>query len=150
MKLKFLVKLIEKIFGIAVGDDQPRADMFLPDRLLAISLVLLAGGGACVIITILNFAIWVLACAVFGIVFGIFAFLCWRNQSIHVISDEQFTYTTMFGNTRTYSFSDIQGIRQNNDSLTLFVDNQKIHIESMAIISERLVILINKVLKQAK
>lgn len=150
MKLKFLVKLIEKIFGIAVGDDQPRADMFLPDRLLAISLVLLAGGGACVIITILNFAIWVLACAVFGIVFGIFAFLCWRNQSIHVISDEQFTYTTMFGNTRTYSFSDIQGIRQNNDSLTLFVDNQKIHIESMAIISERLVILINKVLEQAK
>ena len=150
MKLKFLVKLIEKIFGIAVGDDQPRADMFLPDRLLAISLVLLAGGGACVIITILNFAIWVLACAVFGIVFGIFAFLCWRNQSIHVISDEQFTYTTMFGKTRTYSFSDLQGIRQNNDSLTLFVDNQKIHIESMAIISERLVILINKVLKQAK
>ena len=150
MKLKFLVKLIEKIFGIAIGDDQPRADMFLPDRLLAISLVLLAGGGACVIITILNFAIWVLACAVFGIVFGIFAFLCWRNQSIHVISDEQFTYTTMFGNTRTYSFSDIQGIRQNNDSLTLFVDNQKIHIESMAIISERLVILINNVLKQAK
>lgn len=150
MKLKFLVKLIEKIFGIAIGDDQPRADMFLPDRLLAISLVLLAGGGACVIITILNFAIWVLACAVFGIVFGIFAFLCWRNQSIHVISDEQFTYTTMFGNTRTYSFSDIQGIRQNNDSLTLFVDNQKIHIESMAIISERLVILINKVLEQAK
>ena len=45
----------------------------------------------------------------------------------------------MFGKTRTYSFSDIQGLRRNQDSLTLFVTNEKVHIESMAILSERLV-----------
>jgi len=52
----------------------------------------------------------------------------------------------MFGNTRTYAFSDIQGLRRNQDSLTLFVAGEKIHIESMAIISDRLASAINRAL----
>jgi hypothetical protein len=93
---------------------------------------------------------WIVITALYflGIVLGIFALLCWRNQGIHVISDEQFTYTTMFGNTRTYYFSDIQGLRRNQDSLTLFVANEKVHIESMAVISERLAENINKALEK--
>ena len=86
--------------------------------------------------------------AVACIAFGVAALLCWRNQSIHIISDEKFTYTTMFGNTRTYSFSDIQGLRRNQDSLTLFVAGEKVHIESMAVLSERLIERINTVLAQ--
>ena len=82
-----------------------------------------------------------------GTVMGIFALLCWRNQTIHVISDEEFTYTTMFGNTKTYAFSDIQGLRRNQDSMTLFVKNEKVHIESMAVMTKRLVDLINQALK---
>ncbi len=146
MKLKILVKIIEKIFGMMPDDDKPRADMFLPDRLLAMSLVLLVSGVVFATIAILDFAVWAIVCAALGIVLGIFAFLCWKNQSIRMISNEQFTYTTMFGNTYTYSFSDIQGLRRNQDSMTLFVANKKVHIESMAVISDRLVERINRAL----
>lgn len=146
MKLKILIKIIEKIFGM-VPDNQSRADMYLPDRLLSMSLVFLAGGIVCAIIAIFNFAVWAIVFAVFGVVLGIFAFLCWKNQSIRIISDEQFTYTTMFGNVHTYSFSDIEGLRRNKDSMTLFVAGEKVHIESMALISDRLAELIDKALE---
>jgi len=146
MKLKILVKIIEKLFGMMPQDDQPRADMFLPDRLLAIALVFLAGGAICTIIAVFEFAIWAIVCAVLGIVLGVFAVLCWKNQSIRIISNDQFTYTTMFGNTYTYSFSDIQGLRRNQDSMTLFVAGKKVHMESMAIISDRLIERINRAL----
>ena len=150
MKLKILVKIVEKLLGMTDSSEGPRADMFLPDRLLAMSVIFLASGVACILYTVFNFAIWAVICAVAGIVFGILALLCWKNQVIHVISDEQFTYTTMFGNTHTYAFSDIQGLCQNRDSLTLFVAGKKVHIESMAILSERLIELINKALEQAE
>ena len=65
-----------------------------------------------------------------------------------MISDEQFTYTTMFGNTYTYRFADIQGLRKNKDSMTVFVAGKKVHMESMAIFSDRLVDLINRELKR--
>ena len=146
MKLKILVKIIEKLFGMVPKDDQPRADMFLPDRLLAMALVFLAGGIVCTVVAVFKFAIWAVVCAVLGIVLGVFAVLCWKNQSIRIVSNEQFAYTTMFGNTYTYSFSDIQGLRRNQDSMTLFVANKKVHMESMAIISDRLIERINKAL----
>ena len=138
MKLKILVKIVEKLLGMTDSGDELRADMFLPDRLLAMSIVFLAGGIVSIALAIINSVTWVLG-VVICFAFGITALLCWKNQSIHIISDEQFTYTTMFGKTRTYSFSDIQGLRRNQDSLTLFVANEKVHIESMAILSERLV-----------
>ncbi len=143
MKLKILVKIIEKLFGITDRGDKPRADMFLPDRLLAMALVFLACGISCAIYAIFNFAVWAIVCAVFGIVLGIFALLCWKNQTIHIVSNEQFSYTTMFGRTYTYNFSDIQRLRKNHDSMTLFVADKKVHIESMAIISNQLVNRIN-------
>ena len=150
MKLKFLVKIIEKLLGMPDNGDEPRADMFLPDRLLAMAIVFLAGGIACAVFAIINFAIWAVVCAALGIVLGALAILCWKNQSIRMISNEQFTYTTMFGNTHTYSFSDIQGLRRNQDSMTLFVADKKVHIESMAIISDRLIERINKSLSVDK
>ena len=150
MKLKILTKIVEKLLGMADSGEEPRADMFLPDKLLAMALVFLAGGTACALFFIFTFAIWAIVFAFLGIVLGIFALLCWKNQAIHMISNEQFTYTTMFGKTRTYSFSDIQGLRRNQDSLTLFVANEKVHIESMAVISERLANLINQALAQTE
>jgi len=147
MKLKVLVKIVEKLLGMTDSGEEPRADMLLPDRLLAMTLVFLAGGIVCIILAFTNSVIWLLG-VVICFAFGIAALLCWKNQSIHVISDEQFTYTTMFGKTRTYSFSDIQGLRRNQDSMTLFVANEKVHIESMAILSERLVALINNALEK--
>ena len=150
MKLKILVKIIEKILGIPSSGDGPRADMYMPDKLLANALVYLGGGIGCAIFAVIKFKIMAVVLAVVGVVFGIFALLTWKNQSIQVISDEQFTYTTMFGRTRTYSFADIQWLRNNPDSMTLFVANKKIHIDSMAIISPRLLKLIKNSLEQKK
>lgn len=148
MKLKLLVKLIEKLLGMGESGDAPRADMYLPEKLLAMALVFLAGGTACAIYAVFRFATWAVVCAVLGIALGAAALLCWKNQSIHVISDAQFTYTTMFGRTYTYAFSDIQELRRNQDSMTLIVGGSKVHIESMAILSDRLVKLINQALEK--
>lgn len=150
MKLKILVKIIEKLLGMTDSDEGPRADMFLPDRLLAMAAVFIGGGIACAVFAIFKFEIWAVVGAVLGIVLGVFALLCWKNQAIHIVSDEEFTYTTMFGKKRKYSFSDIQGLRRNQDSMTLFVADEKIHIESMAILSDRLVEKLNEALEKAK
>lgn len=143
MKLRIIVKAVEKLFGMAEISEGHRADMYMPDRLLAMSIVFFAGGLASIVLAIINSVNWVIG-IVIGLILGASAFLCWKNQSIHIISDEQFTYTTMFGNTRTYYFSDIKGIRLNQDSITLFVADDKVHIESMAVLSDRLIDRINK------
>ena len=148
MKLKILAKAIEKILGMTSSDDEPRADMYLPDRLLAMALVLLAGGTALGGFAVIKLHLLAGVGAVIGIVLGVFALICWKNQTIHIISDTQFTYTTMFGKTYTYNFADIQGLRKNQDSMTLFVADKKVHIESMAILSDRLVNLINAALEK--
>ena len=150
MKLKILAKLIEKILGVADNGDGPRADMFLPDRLLAMAFALFALGIGFGVYAVFEFTVWKVVVAVLGIALGVLAVLCWRNQTIHIISEEQFTYTTMFGNTRTYNFSDIKGLVRNQDSMTMLVGNDKVHIESMAVLSERLIDSINKALEQRR
>ncbi len=144
MKLKILVKIAEKLLGMTIDEDTPRADMYLPERLLAMGLVMLAGGTACAVGFAMGGAPWMIACAVGGLGFGLGALLCYRNQSIRMISQSQFAYTTFLGNTYTYAFSQIQGLRRNQDSMTLFVAGKKVHIESMAILSDRLVDAINR------
>ena len=83
-----------------------------------------------------------------GILLGIVELMCWKNQSIRVVSDEEFEYTTFLGNTHRYAFRDITALRKNKDSLTLFVGKNKVHMESMAVISERLAKLINQALAE--
>lgn len=147
MKLRIIVKAVEKLFGMAEISEGHRADMYMPDRLLAMSIVFFAGGLASIVLAVVNSVNWVIG-IVIGLLLGAAALLCWKNQSIHIISDEQFTYTTMFGNTRTYYFSDIRGLRRNSDSMTLFVADDKVHIESMAVLSDRLIDRINTQLEK--
>ena len=148
MKLKILVKLIEMILGKAYAADEPRADMYLPERAFAMCLVYLAFGSACALWFLISHAMWSVICSILFLGLGITLLMCWKNQSIKIISDEEFTYTTMFGKSTTYKFSDIQGLRKNRDSLTMFVAGKKLHIEAMAILSERLIELINRELKR--
>lgn len=150
MKLKILVKLVEKFLGAAYSEDEPRADMYLPERLLAMSLVFLAGGTVFGVLFVFTRTLWMLMVAVGGIGLGVVELLCWKNQSVRMISDEEFEYTTFLGNTYRYAFRDITALRKNQDSLTLFVGKNKVHIESMAVISERLANLINQALEQAE
>ncbi len=143
MKFRILVKLIEQVLGMSHDDDKPRADLYLPDSLLALSIVLVLASICLSIACIFILDIWLIVLAILCLVAGICAFLCWKNQTITVLSNEQFEYKTFLGNKYIYNFKDITALLRNHDSLTLFVNNKKVHIESMAIMSDRLADLID-------
>ncbi|MBR5287015.1 MAG: hypothetical protein IKU34_00295 [Clostridia bacterium] len=140
MKFRLFAYLTEALLCAVRGEDENPADMFLPDRLLSMSVVFLSAAVVSVIIALLrSHAIgWYLAAAA-ALALGVSAFLCWRNQKICILSDEEFTCTTMFGKSRTYRFDEIVALRKNNDSFTLIMKDGKVHIESMAILSDRLI-----------
>ena len=146
MKFKLLVKLVEKVLNIQSSGDEPRADMYLPVFLLAFGVVLLAIGISFVIVSIVKFTLWMSLVGILGLLLGIAAIMCWKNQKICIVSEQEFEYTTFLGNKHIFLFSQIKALRQNNDSLTLFVADKKVHIESMAIMSDRLVEAINNAL----
>ncbi|MBQ8638862.1 MAG: hypothetical protein IJ468_06810 [Lachnospiraceae bacterium] len=148
MKLKLIVKLVEKLLGMKDSGDNPRADMYLPERLLALGIVLAVIG----IVLGIGFACtltpWMLPAALVCILIGIAAVMCWKNQTIRILSDETFEYTTFLGKTHVYAFRDITALIQNNDSFTLIVGGNKVHIESMAVLSPRFVELMTDALKK--
>ena len=58
----------------------------------------------------------------------------------------EFVYSTMFGRQYQFCFSEIIDLKQGNDSMTLLLENGKVHIESCALVSERFADRINGVL----
>lgn len=150
MKLKLLVKLGELLLGDGFMEEQKKADMYLPVRLLAICLVMSVLGIALAVFAILNVHLWAGMGAIVCIGFGVASFMCWKNQKIFMITDEIFTYRTFLGNDHEYRFSQIQRAVQNQDSITLVLDTGKVHIESMAVLSERLVERIDRELAKTK
>ena len=149
MRLKLLVLLSEKILGASAKDDAPRADMCLNERVLSLGLVLPVAGIAMGIAYVFTQNLALLIMAPLCIILGIGALMSWKNQTIRIVSDEEFDYTTMFGKTHRYAFADITGLKKNQDSMTLFVGQNKVHIESNAIMTKQLVDKINEALKNA-
>ena len=131
-----------KIFTPEKCSTTPRADMFLPNWLMGFGLFLDVASVACLISAFVTQA-WelILGFAITGVT-GIAALLCWKNQSIRVLDENRFEYTTFLGNKTIYYFSEIKKLRVNGDSFTLFVGNGKVHIESCVTISKK---LINKI-----
>ena len=140
MKLRLLVHALEKLLCAVRGEDENPADMFLPEKLLSMALIFLAAAAISAAAAVLReHAIgWYIVSSA-ALALGISAFLCWRNQKICMLSDDEFTYTTMLGKTRAYRFDEIVALKKNKDSFTLIMKNGKVHIESMAILSDRLV-----------
>lgn len=147
MKIKLLVMLGEWILGEAFPDDEPRADMYMPIWLLAFAMVLLVGGVFVGIFAIISLSLGAGIATIVASGLGITALLCWKNQTIRMLSEDTFEYSTFLGNKTVYRFSDIKGIKENNDSITLFVANGKVHMESSAIVTERLAERINRQLE---
>lgn len=115
-------------------------DMYLPMWVCIMGVVFLAAGIACVVISFTGLQNNVIACwiiAVFCLVLGSFAILCWKNQWAEMLNDNEFAYSTMFGRQIRYHFSEIQDLKLNDDSMTLLLESGKVHIESCAVISER-------------
>lgn len=138
MKLRLMVKLGEWILGKSMSEEEPRADMYLPVRALAMALVLLIGGVAAGVYAAVARNIAVGIAALCLAVLGIGLLMCWKNQTVVMLSNDSFEYTTFLGNTKTYRFCEIKSLRANRDSMTLFVGDGKVHIESMAVLSDRL------------
>ena len=134
------------------GKEEP-ADMRLPDWILGLGAVLIAAALLAIDAALGLFNVFKIgpvgtaAIAVAALVLGAAAALCWRNQKIFIRSEETFEYRTFLGNSRTYRFDEIEGVKQGSDSMTLLVRGDKVHIESCAILSQRLVDRINGALQ---
>ena len=148
MKLKLLVKLGELLLGDAFMEEQKKADMYLPAKLLAMCLVMTVLGLGLMVFAVLNAHLWAGVGALACLAMGVAAFMCWKNQKIFVVSDEIFRYRTFLGKEYEYRFSQIQRAVQNQDSITLILDTGKVHIESMAILSDRLIERIDRELSK--
>ncbi len=140
---RFLVRFVENFLNMLHKDDTPRADMYLPFFVCAFGVILIIIAIAALIYYFIVFQIGFLIASLGLGALGVCAIACWNNQTIEVISDEEFIYTTFLGNAYTYRFDDITALVKNSDSLTLYVGEKKVHIENCAILSDRLIDLIN-------
>ena len=127
-----------KIFDPKECTEKPRADMYLPDWIKWFGVFLDALAVALLIAAVATRVYAIIAgAALFGGL-GVAAYLCWKNQKIVILDDKTFEYTTFLGKTTRYDFSEIKSLKPNSDSLTLFVGNGKVHIESCVNISVEL------------
>ena len=146
--LKLLVFIASRILGRDFSREDPRADMYLPLWILTFGLVLIAGAVVLGVYTALHFSVQTLAVVSICLILGIGAVLCWKNQTIRMLPNDSFEYTTFLGRKTVYRFGDIRGLRKNQDSMTLLVGSGKVHMESCAVISERLADRINRQLAE--
>lgn len=123
------------------GKKGQQADMYLPSRLIAMGgAMLIVGVGMAVGAATRPADNYTVVLCILGaavVLFGIAALMCWKNQKVYIISEEEFTYTTFLGRTYTYRFDEIEALKRNRDSLTLVLKYGKVHIESMAVMSDR-------------
>ena len=127
-----------KIFNPVDCKNTPRADMFLPDFLKYFGFFLDAVAIVFLVVTFIT-QIWglIIGAVIFGGL-GVAAWLCWKNQTVRIIGEDRFEYTTFLGKKTVYNFSDIKDLRVNQDSMTLILTNGKVHIESMVYMSQAL------------
>jgi len=117
---------------------KPRADMFLPNWLNGMGILSDGIAVAALVSALVTKQWWLfILFLLFGVI-GIAAYLCWKNQTIRILDNDTFEYTTFLGKTFRYRFSEIRNLRVNTDSLTLFVADGKVHIESIVVISKEL------------
>ena len=147
MKFKMLTKILEKLLG--TDEEAVKADMHLPEKLVAFGIALIILGFILLSAFIITRILPLLLFSVLVFIISPFTFLCYKNQRIYILSDEEFEYSTFMGRKTIYKFSDILALKINSDSQTLILKNGKVHIESMAVISDRLAELINKELERA-
>ena len=124
---------------------QKNKDMYLPSWVCALGAVLLIASCVCLILCFL-ISLYLQIGFVVCFALGGAAILCWKNQGVNMIDDETFIYTTMFKREVQCRFSDIRELKENADSATLVLENNKVHIESCAILSDRFITAVKSAL----
>lgn len=119
-------------------NEEKKADMYLPTWVLGTGIFFAVCAVAATIIAFVIGNMAILLCDIPFLLIFVAAYLCWKNQKIRILDDLTFEYSTMFGNRKTYAFSQITQVKQNPDSYTVFADGDKKHIEACAVLSERL------------
>ncbi|WP_394282820.1 hypothetical protein [Frisingicoccus sp.] len=125
-------------------------DMYLPNWVCVLGVVFLVASIVCVAISFTASRFSMVGCligAVICLTLGIAAILCWKNQWVEMENNYEFIYSTMFGRQYHYRFSEIKDLKRSSDSMTLLLENGKVHIESCALISERFADQINGILR---
>ena len=142
MKFEFLFDMIDRILRISENDK--KADMQLPGSISVFGLAMALVGFLFILLAAVS-AVWSLLLLTFAtFLASAFAFLCYKFQRIHIMSDTEFQYTNFLGRKKRYTFSDIYAIEVDQDSRTLYMRKGRIRIKSTAIMSERLKQLFNK------
>ena len=125
-------------------------DVYLPFKVCLYGIGFIAVGIGSIYVSFTEKPIFML-CAIAFIGFGLSAILCWKNQWIKMINSREFIYSTMFGNKRTYKFSDITKATRNvnmgkfiTSNITININNKKVYIDGEAIVSRRFAEIINK------
>lgn len=124
-----------------------KKDMYLPIWVLALGILFITGGVICLCRAFSGAPLsWLGVPPCFCL--GFAAILCWKNQWVEMISDEEFVYSNMFGRQTAYRVSQIWDIRRGADSMTLILENGKVHIENCAVLSERFLRILHKPVKK--
>ena len=142
MKFDFVINTIDKL--LRISDKDKNADMRLPSKVPYFGAAMAFVGLLITIMSIATAIFFLLFFSLIAFLISAFAFLCYKYQRIHVLSETEFQYTTFLGKQKTYKFEDIVSIKMNPDSHTLVMKKGRILIESSAHISERLKLLFNK------
>ncbi|MBQ8554303.1 MAG: hypothetical protein IJ438_00380 [Clostridia bacterium] len=150
--LLLIVSAAGAVYTFLTGKKGRDADMYLPGRLVAMGAAIMAAGiGAAIAAATRPADKYTVLLYIGGatlVVLGMAALLCWKNQKVYIISDTEFTYTTFLGHTFTYRFDEIEGLKRSRDSMKLILKYGKVHIESMAVLSERFQAKIVEALQQ--
>ncbi|MDO4648157.1 MAG: hypothetical protein Q4B26_05855 [Eubacteriales bacterium] len=141
MKFKLLVKAVEMLLG-DVYSDEKRAntwDMYQTMKVLSLGLILTLGGAGFTIYGVLGQKVKMVVIAIVCLFLGIWAIVSWKNETIKILSEETFEYTNLFGKTKMYRFADITGLKEHRDSVDVMLGQEKVHIDSNAVMSEKLI-----------
>ena len=125
--------------------DDRNKDMYLPKWVLSIGIFLLVPAAICFALIFLHSVRWVIGLVIL-LPPGLWAVLSWRNQWAEMESSASFIYSTALGRKRQYYFSEILRVKQNLDSMTLILENGRLHIENCAILSPRFTEAVNRAL----
>jgi hypothetical protein len=147
MKKDFFEKIIDKLLRISETDR--KADMQAPRKVAVFGIAMVLSGIFLAVIAILSLTWSMLFFAFFSFVSAAVAFLSYKFCRIFVLSDTEFQYTTFLGKKKIYKFEHIRWVKSNYDSRVIVLVDGKIHIESNAILSERLKVLFNKELERS-